>query len=372
MAIVGGGGSYVFFTNRDLANRSIDVGGSSMQPLSSGHVLWYYVAAVSVLAAAVGLFGMISALAANRRAVKAFEAFYFLALMTQLALIIWALIWCKQNQTEFDVICNASKDGQVQLPIPGFADNWTCQKIYMAGIITIGVGGILWVGFNFFMTNRVIHYARELFNERADRYKVLGEAAVKELDREQQIPLNYTNVGSTRNDAEYNNNHFHQPSFRDEIEYKDPRSDDSYQFSRSTAAAGVGSFGQGVQLDSPRSVAPGFSHRSSIQGLDLVNPYHGEHDVYPGQMAMETIPTPIAQPLPYTPQGAGQSFVHNSNNVIASPFGDEEPIAQGSYSNNQDIKVQVPTSPHDDVIRSPINPPPGDLLSQPLDHSSSK
>lgn len=121
---------------------------SSMKPLSSGGPLWYYTAAVCVLAAAVGVFGMISALSANRRFVKAFEAFYVLSLLTQFGLVIWALIWCKQNQSAFDQVCTASKEGVYDLPVPGFASDWTCQKIFMAGILTIGIGGILWIGFN--------------------------------------------------------------------------------------------------------------------------------------------------------------------------------------------------------------------------------
>lgn len=103
---------------------------------------------MSVLAAVVGLFGMISALSANRRLVKAFEAFYVLSLLTQFALIVWALIWCKQNQIPYDTVCNASKDGLVQLPVPWFASEWPCEKIFKAGILTIGVGGIIWLGFN--------------------------------------------------------------------------------------------------------------------------------------------------------------------------------------------------------------------------------
>ncbi|KAF9114219.1 hypothetical protein BGX27_011421 [Mortierella sp. AM989] len=370
LAVLGGAGSYIFFTNRDLPNRSIEVGGMSIQPLTSSQSLWYYVAAVSVLAAAAGLFGMFSALSANRRAVKAFEAFYFFSLMTQLALIIWGLIWCKQNQREFDTICNASKDGQVDLPIPGFTSSWTCQKIYMAGILTIGIGGIIWVAFNFFMTNRVIHYARELFNEKANRYKVLGEAAAKELDREQQIPLNYTNVGSSMKNQEHHNNRFEQPSYRDEIEYKDPRSDDSFQHSQ--AAAGIGAYGKGLPQHHQQSVAPGFNRRSSTQGLDLVNPYHGEQETFQGNIAMESTSAQSShQPVPYHAQGSGQSFVHASTSKIPSPFGDEEPIAPVNYSSQDDIKVPLPASPREVDILSPTEQaPPKDMFSPTMGSSS--
>ncbi|KAF9348798.1 hypothetical protein BGX26_012820 [Mortierella sp. AD094] len=377
LAALGGAGTYIFFTNRDLPNRTITVGNISLQPLASGQAIWYYVAAVSVLAAAVGLFGIIAALSANRRTVKAFEALYFFSLMTQLALIIWGLIWCKQNQTEFDTMCNASKDGQVDLPIPNFATSWTCQKIYMAGILTIGIGGVIWVAFNFYMTNRVIHYARELFSDKANRYKVLGEAAAKELDREQQIPLNYTNVGTTRNDQDYHNSNLHQPSYRDEIEYKDPRSDDSYQQSRA-AVAGFGSYGHELPQHHQHPVAPGFNHRNSVTGLDLVNPYHGEQDVYPAPIAMENIPSQNPHsPVPYLPQGSGQSFVHTSTSKITSPFGEDDPISPVHHSPHDDIKVPLPASPRGDEILSPLSPtqqtPPADVFSPTMgDHSGSK
>ncbi|KAG0369843.1 hypothetical protein BGZ54_008671 [Gamsiella multidivaricata] len=353
----GAAGTYLYFTNSDLPKRAISVGGISVSPLASGQALWYYVAAVSVLAAAVGLFGMVSALAASRRFVKAFEAFYVLSLMTQFALIIWALIWCKQNQTQFDTVCTASKDGNVDIPLPGFVSDWSCQKIFTAGILTIGVGGIIWIAFNFYMTNRVIHYARELFAEKANRYKVLGEAATKELDREQQIPLNYTNVGSSMNDREgYQSNHPQQPSYRDEIEYKDPRGADAFQQSRAAAAAGFGAYGHDLgQHQHQQPVARGFSHRDSAQGLDLVNPYYGEHDTIPGPTNVD--PTPIqpsvAPAAPFVAQGPGQSFVHASTNKIPSPFDEDEPVAPAAPPIMDGIKVPLPASPRDGDIVSP-------------------
>ncbi|KAG0305389.1 hypothetical protein BGZ98_004223 [Dissophora globulifera] len=298
----------MYFANSDLPKRNITltVPGQTLPPLQSGQTLWYYVAAVSVMAAAVGLFGMISALLASRRLVKAFEAFYVLSLMTQFALIIWALIWCKQNQTNFDTICTASKDGLVNLPIPGFASSWSCQRIFMGGILTLGIGGAVWISFNFYMTNRVIHYARELFAEKANRYKVLGEAATKELDREQQIPLNHTKIGALPIDQE-------QPSYRDEIEYKNPRDGDMYEHSH-VPAAGFGSFGSGEQPQNHQyPIAPGFAHRSSAQGLELVNPYYGE----PEQHA---VPTTVDTTRASYTAVSGQSFVHGSTHTIASPF----------------------------------------------------
>ncbi|KAF9182868.1 hypothetical protein BGZ51_004383 [Haplosporangium sp. Z 767] len=215
----GAAGCYLYFTNADLPKQSITVGGVELTPLTSSGPLWYYVAAVSVLAAVVGVFGMISALAANRRMVKAFEAFYVLSLLTQFALVAWALIWCRQKQTDFTLVCDASKEGQISLPIPGFASEWSCRKLFTATILTIAIGSVIWITFNFFMTNRVIHYARELFAEKANRYKVLGEVATRELDREQQIPLNYTNVRGSDQEGYHNNSHLPQPSYRDEIEY---------------------------------------------------------------------------------------------------------------------------------------------------------
>ncbi|KAF9930328.1 hypothetical protein BGZ65_005410 [Modicella reniformis] len=296
LSAIGAAGCYFYFTNNDLPNRPITVG----------------------------------TLSANRRFVKAFEAFYVLSLLTQFAFIVWALIWCKQNQTPFDTVCNAYKDGLVDLPVPGFASDWSCQKIFTAGILTIGVGGIIWLGFNFYMTNRVIQYARELFAEKANRYKVLSEAATKELDREQQIPLNYTNVGRSMNEQEGpRGSHLQQPSYRDEIEYKDPRGADSYQDSHTAAAAaaGFGSFGhdmpQQYQNQHQPPVAPGFNHRDSTQGLDLINPGYGEQETVSGANATEAAPSAL-----YHAQGSGQSFVHASTNKIVSPFEDDEPVAQ--------------------------------------------
>ncbi|KAF9172952.1 hypothetical protein BGX20_004486 [Mortierella sp. AD010] len=409
---VGGAGSYFFFTNKDLPNRTINIEDVTLEPLASGKAIWYYVAAVSVFAAAVGLFGIIAALTANRRTVKAFEALYFFSLISQLALIIWGLIWCKQNQTEFDTMCDASKNGLVDLPIPSFASSWTCQKIYMAGMLTIGIGGFIWIAFNFYMTNRVIHYARELFNDKANRYKVLGEAAVKELDREQQIPLNYTNVGTNRDDQEYPNNTFHQPSYRDEIEYKDPRSDDSYHQPRASVG-GFGSYGQEFQQNLQHPVAPGFNHRDSAMGLDLVNPYHGEQDIYPTPIAMENIPHPSVPYLPQGsgqsanayhgdqnvyhvpiatenilsqdphpsapnhPQGSGQSFVHTSTSKIVSPFDDDDSVSPVHHSSHDDVKVPLPASPRGDEILLPLSPtqqtPSADVLSPTIgSHSGSQ
>ena len=120
-----------------------------MTPFTSANAIWYFLAAVSILAAAVGLFGMGTALAANRPAVKAFEAFYVLSLLTQFALIVWALIWCKQNQPDFDLVCNASQSGEINIGfIPSFASSWSCQKIFTVGIIVLGVGGFVWLALN--------------------------------------------------------------------------------------------------------------------------------------------------------------------------------------------------------------------------------
>ncbi|KAF9209726.1 hypothetical protein BGZ49_001796 [Haplosporangium sp. Z 27] len=397
----------------------------SLQPLSSGQTMWYYLAAVSVFAAAVGLFGMIAALSANRKAVKAFEALYFFSLMTQFALIIWGLVWCTRNQSEFDTICNASKNGEVNLPIPGFASNWTCQKIYLAGILTISIGGVVWVAFNFYMTNRVIHYARELYSDKTSLYKVLDEVATKELDREQQVPLNYTNPGSSMADQEYHESH--QPSYRDEIQYKDPRSGDSFQQPR---ASGFGPYGQDLSNHHQQHpIALGFGHRDSAQGLDLINPYHGEQDTF----AMENIPSQnsyapasylppgsgpsfsnnpmsvqtsfphqgagpafvnapvgpstafspqgsgpsfvndsVSLPASFPPQGSGQAFVHASTSKIPSPFGDDEPLSPVAHSPHDGIKVLVPPSPQVDV-RSPTEQTlPADILSPSIDYTDSK
>ncbi|KAF9118640.1 hypothetical protein BGW39_000981 [Mortierella sp. 14UC] len=380
--------------------------GISLTPLTSGQALWYYVAAVSVLAAAVGVLGMVSALLANRRMVKTFEAFYVLSLLTQFALTAWALIWCKRNQSQFDTICNASKSGLVSLPLPSFMNDWTCQKIFMALILTIGIGGLVWIFFNFYMTNRVIHYARELFADRADRYKVLGEAATKELDREQQIPLNYTNVGRSMPAEEegegFQNSHAQQPSYRDEIEYKDPRGNSSFQYPR-TAAAGFGAFDQAAvpqhQLQQSYHTqqppaAPGFNYRDSTQ--DLFNPYHSQGDEHipvpppansasPSSSAAAFAAIPPPPPGPTSPSSAnpsfssatGQSFTHTSTAKIASPFDDDEPasaVGAGigltpltTSPSHDDVKVPLPPSPRDGDVRSPTSPtnqksPPSNLL----------
>ncbi|KAG0297828.1 hypothetical protein BGZ97_004216 [Linnemannia gamsii] len=404
----GGAGSYLFFTNQDLPQRTFTFEGVSVTPLTSGQALWYYVAAVSVLAAAVGLLGMVSALVANRRMVKTFEAFYVLSLLTQFALTAWALVWCKQNQSQFDTICNANKSGLVSLPLPSFMNDWTCQKIFMAIILTIGIGGLIWIFFNFYMTNRVIHYARELFADRADRYKVLGEAATKELDREQQIPLNYTNVGRSMPEEEgegFQNAHPQQPSYRDEIEYKDPRGNQNFQYPRA-AAAGFGAFDQGAdpqhQLQQSYHAqqphpAPGFNYRDSAQ--DLFNPYHnhGEQEHIPtppapapasssssSAAAFAAIPPPptsSSSSSALAPAG-GQSFTHASTAKIASPFDDDDDlvdtgaVAGGAgvgltpltmTTSRDDVKVPLPPSPRDGDILSPTSPtgrktPPSNLL----------
>ncbi|KAF9141644.1 hypothetical protein BG015_001219 [Linnemannia schmuckeri] len=369
--------------------------GVSVTPLTSGQALWYYAAAVSVLAAAVGLLGMLSALFANRRMVKTFEAFYVLSLLTQFALTAWALIWCKQNQTQFDTICSANKSGLVSLPLPSFMNDWTCQRIFMAIILTIGIGGLIWIFFNFYMTNRVIHYARELFADRADRYKVLGEAATKELDREQQIPLNYTNVGRSMPAEEetegFQNSHTQQPSYRDEIEYKDPRGNSDFQYPRA-AAAGFGAFDQGAvpqhQLQQSYNAqqppaAHGFNYRDSAQ--DLFHPYHKQGE-------QEHIPTPPAPgptsssaaafaaiPPPPTSSSGGQSFTHASTAKIASPFDDDDDVVDPNIgtgvgltpltttTSRDDVKVPLPASPRDGDALSPTSPtgrkaPPSNLL----------
>ncbi|KAF9961909.1 hypothetical protein BGZ72_001016 [Mortierella alpina] len=380
LGVFGAGGSYFYFTNTDLPKRSFEVAGITLAPFTSGQALWYFFAAVSVLAAVVGLFGMVSALSANRRMVKAFEAFYVLSLLTQCGLIAWSLIYCKQRQTDFDTACNASKENLIQLPIPGFASSWDCQKTFTIVIVTIAVGGVLWILFNFYMTNRVIHYARELFAEKANRYKVLGEAAVKELDREQQIPLNYTNVGgnsnniNNSNDQEgFQNSHTQQPSYRDEIEYKTPQGDD-YQHSRA-AAAGFGSYGQGQpepyhqQYQHP--VAPGFNPRDSTQGLDLVNPYYAEQETIPAPMGVETTQANMysSSAAPYPAQGAGgMSFVHASSNKIPSPFDDDEPVVSVAPMPHDDVKVPLPPSPVDGGAESSSASAPEKVLSPPLSH----
>lgn len=193
------------------------------------------------------------------------------------------------------------------------------------------------------MTNRVIRYARELFEEKADRYKVLSEAAAKELDREQQIPLNYTNVGRSMNDQDSpHGNQTQQPSYRDEIEYKDPRGVDTYQ--SHAAAAGFGSFGHDLpqhhqsqpqpQPQPQHAIAPGFRHRDSAQGVDLVNPGYGEQETISVANNTET-----ASSTRYHAQGSGQSFVHASTNQIPSPFEDDEPAAQVTPSQQNVPKV---------------------------------
>lgn len=377
LGVFGAGGSYFYFTNTDLPKRSFEVAGITLSPFTSGQPLWYFFAAVNVLAAVVGLFGMVSALSANRRMVKAFEAFYVLSLLTQCGLIAWSLIYCKQRQTDFDTACNASKDNLIQLPIPGFASDWDCQKTFTMIIVTIAVGGVLWILFNFYMTNRVIHYARELFAEKANRYKVLGEAAVKELDREQQIPLNYTNVGGNNNkgmnDQEgFQNSHTQQPSYRDEIEYKTPQNED-YQHSRA-AAAGFGSYDQGVpdhyQQQHQHPVAPGFNPRDSTQGLDLVNPYYAEQETMPAPMGVETTQAHMySSTAPYLAQGTSQSFVHATTNKIPSPFDDDdEPVAAVAPMPHDDVKVPLPPSPVDGSAESSSTPASDKIPSPPYSH----
>ncbi|KAG0052389.1 hypothetical protein BGZ83_002683, partial [Gryganskiella cystojenkinii] len=356
-------------------NETVSVGGVVLTPFTSAHAIWYFVAAVSVLAAVVGLFGMASALAANRTFVKTFEAFYVLSLFTQFALIIWALVWCKQNQSQFDLVCTASQSGQLEISwIPNFASSWSCQKIYTIAMVVLGVGGCIWLSFNFFMTNRVIHYARELFEQRENRYKILGEAATKELDREQQIPLNYTNVGGSTVDQE--NNQQHGTSYRDEIEYRNFNNADVYQHPRTSAAEYNAGFGQGFtaqqqhghypfQQQQPQQVAPGFSHRNSAHGLDLVNPYYGEHQdavVPPGPVSMATTPHHLlhTSSSSFTRKDTEQSFTHTNANQISSPFEDDYsppaiPISTVPTPINtmQDIKVPLPPSPLENTAMSP-------------------
>ncbi|KAF8936218.1 hypothetical protein EDD21DRAFT_99097 [Dissophora ornata] len=362
LAAFGAAGCYLYFTNTDLPKRTITVDGQTMSPLTSSQTLWYYMVAVSVLAAAVGVFGMLSALFANRRAVKAFEAFYVLSLLTQLGLVIWASIWCKQNQDNFDTVCAASKAGLVDLPIPGFASGWSCQQTFTAGILTLAIGGMFWICFNFYMTNRVIHYARELFTGKADLYKVLGEAATKELDREQQIPLNYTNIGASRGDQDGYNSHLQQPAYRDEPEYKDPRGGDDYQHSRE-AAAGFGPYGNDLPQQYQHEhqqypVAPGFSHHDSTHGIDLVNPYYGEQETIPGSIDTETTQIQHSHPsaTPYHAPGSGQSFVHASTSNITSPFDEEAPITPTQLFVD-DIKVPLPSSPTGTLASSNVLAP---------------
>ncbi|KAG0062291.1 hypothetical protein BGZ90_003166 [Linnemannia elongata] len=380
----GGAGSYLFFTNQDLPQRTYTFEGVSVTPLTSGQALWYYFAAVSVLAAAVGLLGMLSALLANRRMVKTFEAFYVLSLLTQFALTAWALIWCKQNQSQFDTICTANKSGFVSLPLPSFVNDWDCQKIFMAIILTIGIGGVVWIFFNFYMTNRVIHYARELFADRADRYK---------------IPLNYTNVGRSMPAEEegetFQNTHPQQPSYRDEIEYKDPRGNSNFQYPHA-AAAGFGAFDQGAmpqhQLQQSYHaqqppVAPGFNHRDSTQ--DLFNPYYnqGEQEHIPtppapapvssssSSAAAFAIPPPPTSSSSAAAPAGGQSFTHTSTAKIASPFDDDDDVAGAGMgltpltttTSRDDVKVPLPPSPRDGDVLSPTSPtgrktPPSNLL----------
>ncbi|GJJ69747.1 hypothetical protein EMPS_02095 [Entomortierella parvispora] len=398
LAAFGAAGCYLFFTHQNFPNETITVEGIQLTPFSSAHAIWFFVAAVSIIAAAVGLFGMGTALAANRPAVKAFEAFYVLSLLTQFALIVWALIWCKQNQSQWDVVCSASQAGLIDTTfIPGFASGWSCQKIYTVGIIVLGVGGFVWLTFNFYMTNRVIHYARELFEEKENRYKVLGEAATKELDREQQIPLNYTNVGGSMADREISqNDQVPVSSYRDEIEYRDYHGGDVYQHPRTSAAEiGGGAYGQGYVPDQhyghmqqqQQHVAPGFSHRTSAQGLDLVNPYYGEQEVVvPGPITMATTPQHLLHTASSTfpRQDTDQSFTHTNAHKIASPFDDDDTVPAISTvpapiaTYDHDVKVPMPPTPIEasgsgsksptgtaapDSILSPISPrvqsPPG-------------
>ncbi|KAG0241941.1 hypothetical protein BGW41_005106 [Actinomortierella wolfii] len=332
LAAFGGAGCYAYFAHQDLPDRTFEFSGVSIQPFTTGKPLWYYFAAVSVLGAATGVFGMFSALLANRRMVKAFEAFYVLTLLTHAALIAWTLIWFRQRQSDYDLACTNARS---MLWLPSFADDWSCATIYRAIAITIGVGGLIWFLFNFYLSNRVIQYARELFEERSSRnYKVLGEAASREMDREQQIPLAYTGAPSSNNDDVTRTGGFHhQPSYRDEIEYKNPRTSD-------VGAPGF-SDGYGVQDTSMTHNAhaiPAFNHRTSAQGLDLVNPYHQDND-YNMHHQNEYIPQPpttvataVGEPSTSAGHGAsisagtvgGQSFVHSKTNVIASPFDDDD------------------------------------------------
>ncbi|KAF9382037.1 hypothetical protein CPB97_007380 [Podila verticillata] len=359
----GGAGCYLFFTHQDLPSQDFTIAGMSIAPFSSA--LWYFVAAVSVFAAVVGLCGMVAALSANRRMVKAFEAFYVLSLMTQFALVAWLLIYFKGRQSDFDNVCNASKNGLYSMPlVPSFASDWSCQKLFMAAVLTMGIGGLIWIAFNFFMTNRVIHYARELFTDKANRYKVLGEAATKELDREQQIPLNYTNVGQNNNndnpnpDQLHNMHHDPQPSYRDEIEYKDPRFDDGYQ--NRSVNVGFSPYGQSSaqfpQQDPYHPhVAPGFNHRDSQQGMDLVNPYYAEQNEHIPQPPVAS--SPSAAPVVVPGLGTGQSFTHASTNKITSPFDDDDEVPPPTTSEPSDLNIKIPVPlSHQDSSHSVLSP----------------
>ncbi|KAG0022619.1 hypothetical protein BGZ82_010962 [Podila clonocystis] len=291
--------------------------------------------------------------------VKAFEAFYVLSLMTQFALVAWSLIYFKSRQSDFDNVCNGSKTAGFSMPlVPSFASDWSCQKLFTAAVLTMGIGGLIWIAINFFMTNRVIHYARELFTDKANRYKVLGEAATKELDREQQIPLNYTNVGQNNDnpkpnpDQLHNMHHNPQPSYRDEIEYKDPRFDDGYH---NRDAVGFSPYGQSTaqfQQDPYQPhVVPGFNHRDSQQGMDLVNPYYADQN--------EHIPKPpaasssVAASVDVPGSGTGQSFTHASTSKIASPFDDDIPPPPASGPSDLGIKIPAPSRQDSSHILSP-------------------
>lgn len=195
------------------------------------------------------------------------------------------------------------------------------------------------------MTNRVIRYARELFEEKANRYKVISEAAAKELDREQQIPLNYTNIGrSGPVQEDPRDAPLQQSSFRDEIEYKDEA--DAYQHSRAAPAAGFGSYGHDLpqqhqshhqqQQMQQHPIAPGFNPRDSTQGIDLVNPNYGEQDI----ITVASPSEPVPPSAPYQQQPTGQSFVHASTKQIASPFEDDEPVAQPTSPKQDGSKAQ--------------------------------
>jgi len=240
------------------------------------------------------------------------------------------------------------------------------------------------------MTNRVIHYARELFEQKENRYKVLGEAATKELDREQQIPLNYTNVGGSMADREIDQNN--QPpvsSYRDEIEYRDYHNTDVYQHPRTSAAeAGAGGYGQGYAPDpyyghaqhqqQQQHVAPGFSHRNSAQGLDLVNPYYGEQEVVvPGPITMATTPQHLlhTSSSTFARQDTDQSFTHTNAHKIASPFDDDDyvpaisaaPTPIDTY--DHDVKVPMPPTPVETSgsgLKSPIGTTAPDSILSPI------
>ncbi|KAG0254761.1 hypothetical protein DFQ27_006633 [Actinomortierella ambigua] len=356
----GGAGCYAFFAHQDLR--------ISIQPFTTGKALWYFFAAVSVLGAATGVFGMLATLLANRRMVKAFEAFYVVTLLTHVALIAWALIWIRQRQSDFDMACTNARG---MLWLPAFADTWSCATIYRAIAITIGVGGLIWFLFNFYLSNRVIQYARELFEERSGRnYKVLGAAASREMDREQQIPLAYTGAPGTNSDDPARSGGFqHQPSYRDEIEYKNPRTSDV-----GSPAFNDGYGVQDASMPHNAHAVPAFNHRNSTHGLDLVNPYHQDNDYHHLQQLQqqnEYIPQP---PITTTTMGesstsvaaasygtssdnvgsssGGQSFVHAKTNVIASPFDDDDysapppPVATGTeyLSGSSDSKGGFPSS----------------------------